>query len=285
MGLLRNRMVIDMTLAGLTESTQEAYLAGVMDLCKYFNGRAPGLISETELKEYFIHLIEVRELARPTIRQKYCGIRFLFVNTLGKSFPMFDFMKIPHEKKLPVVFSRKEVKDLIAATNDPVYTMLFKVSYANGLRVSEAQGLRAGDIDRSRMTLKVRLGKGRKDRYLPLGPSLLEALSDYWRTDRPSVEGDLFFPSIRKKNAPPSDTTLRRALKNAMADCGIRKKAALHTLRHSFATHLLEAGVNLKVIQLMLGHKHLTTTLIYAHVTHQSFEQLRLAMDEMVSDL
>lgn len=285
MGLLRDRMIIDMTLASLTDSTQEAYLAAVVDLCKHYNNRPPGSINEVELKNYFMHLIKVRKLARPTIRQKYCGIRFFFTNTLGKPFPMFDFMKIPHEKKLPTVLSKREVKTAIAGVADPIYAMALKTTYVNGFRISETLSLRTGDVDRERMTLKVRLGKGSKDRYVPLCPALLEVLEKYWRDERPKVGSDVLFPSYRKHTSSPAPETVRRAFKNSMQEHGINKGAALHTLRHSFATHLLEAGVSLKMVQLLLGHKHLTTTMIYVHVTDQSFDSLRKAMNEMASDL
>lgn len=285
MGHLKERMIVDMTLAGLSESTQESYVAAVVDLCRHFKGRAPGQINELELKNYFIYLVEIRKLAKPTLRQKYCGIRFFFKHTLGKSFPLFDFLKVAHEKKLPTVLSRDEVIRTIALVDDPIYAMALRTTYINGLRISETMNLRSGDVDRSRMTLKVRLGKGGKDRYVPLCPSLLMRLENYWRVSRPIVPSDLFFPSRRTGTTPPACETVRSAFQNALKTAGVSKPAALHTLRHSFATHLLEAGVTLKMVQLLLGHKHLTTTMIYAHVTDQSFESLRKAMEEMASDL
>lgn len=285
MGHLRERMIVDMTLAGLSERTQEAYVAAVVDLCKHYRGRPPGQINEMELKNFFMSLVEIRKLAKPTLRQKYCGIRFLFKNTLGKPFPLFDFLKVPHEKKLPTVLSREEIAKAFDLVVDPIYAMALKTTYVNGLRISETLGLRNVDVDRSRMTLKVRLGKGRKDRYVPLCPSLLMRMENYWRISRPKVASDLFFPSRRTETKPPCPDTIRRTFQEALHAAGVEKPATLHSLRHSFATHLLEAGISMKMVQLLLGHKNLATTMIYAHVTNQSFESLRKAMEEMASGL
>ncbi len=163
--------------------------------------------------------------------------------------------------------------------------MIVRVTYGCGLRISEALKLKTSDIDRHRMFLTIRRGKGKRDRFVPLSKSLLEDLEVYWKDVRPKVGGDYLFLSTYKEGYPPSSCSVRNAFKKAIKEIGVIKKAGLHTLRHSMATHLLESGVNLKSVQYILGHKHLTTTLIYSHMTDVGLGVLREAMDEMVSDL
>jgi len=279
---LKQQMIVDMSLSGLSERTQECYQAAVRELANYYN-RSPELISEDELKLFFMYLKNERGLAKATLRQKYSGIRFLFINTLKSNFPVFAFLKVGREKKLPTVLSRDEVFRGISGVKNLVYRMVLKLIYSGGLRISEALNLRAADIDRERMLYMVRLGKGGKDRCIPLCPSLLKQLEKYWRKDRRTSSTDLFFPSQYHKGAIPiHSSSVRIAFQSSLRTCGIKKSAALHTLRHSCATHLLEAGVSLKLIQHLLGHNHLGTTLIYIHVSNQGLDNLRNVMSKMV---
>jgi integrase/recombinase XerD len=282
---LRERMSNDMILAGLKPRTRECYIDAVIGLSKYYN-QSPATISEEELKEYFLHLIKDRKVAQTTLRQKICAVRFLFQNTLGKDFPVFDFIKPEKRHKLPNILSRKEVIRIIHGIKKPANAMIVRVLYSCGLRIGEAIALTTSDIDRERLMLKVCNGKGGRDRYLPLPVHILKQLEYYWCHDRPEIEGNLLFPSkFSHTGGPVNPTTVRRAFKLSLADCGITKSAKLHTLRHSYATHLMEAGVNMKMVQLLLGHKHLTTTMMYSHLTETSFIHLRDAIDSLVSDL
>ena len=163
--------------------------------------------------------------------------------------------------------------------------MVLKTTYAGGLRISETLNMCTNDIDRERMFLKVRLGKNSKDRYVPLSPTLLAELVHYWKYDRPKAEGNILFPGRYRADRSVSPQTVRKAYRSALVATGISKKITLHSLRHSLATHLLEAGVSLRSVQYILGHKHLTTTLIYAHMTDAGLENLRIKMDKMASDL
>lgn len=281
---LRKKMLIDLSLAGYAEKTKEAYIAGAKGLALHYN-RSPEFISEDEVKSHLMYLKYDRKYAASTLRQRYNGIRFLFVNTLNRPLPVFDFLKVREGRKLPAVLSKEEVRQAISKIKDPVFAMIIKVTYGCGLRISESLKLKIGDVDRSRMFLKINRGKGRKDRYVPLSESLLHELEVYWREVRPKVGGDYLFLSNHKEGCPPSSTSVRTAFQKAAKACGVIKKVGLHTLRHSMATHLLESGVSLKSVQYILGHKHLTTTLVYAHMTDLGLSDLRKAMGEMVSDL
>jgi integrase/recombinase XerD len=281
---LRRKMYIDLSLADYSEKTKDAYVRGVRGLAEHYN-RSPEFISEDEVKSYLLHLKNERKLAASTLRQKYSGIRFLYLNTLRRPLSVFDFLKVRRKRPLPVVLSKDEVSRSFSRVKHPMYAMVLKVAYGGGLRISEALKLRASDVDRGCMFFSVKLAKGHKDRLVPLSGSLLEELENYWRNTRPKVDNNLLFPSKYRPERPPVAGTIRNAFHKALKSCGISKKAGLHTLRHSMATHLLEAKVTLKSVQYILGHKHLTTTLIYAHMTNVGLESLRLAMDEMVSDL
>ena len=285
MSKLREEMIKDMTLAGFRERTQESYLHAVKDLATYYK-RSPDLISEDDLKEYFLYLINERKLAQSTLRQRICGIRFLFKSTLKRDFPVFDFIKPQKRLKLPNVLSRDEVLQGIGNVQHPVYSMALKVIYSCGLRIGEALNLKAEHIDRERMTLKVTNAKRGKDRYVPLPETILKQLEKYWLKGRPKVAGFLLFPTrYRDEGVPVNATSIRKAFKLSLKQCDINKKVSVHTLRHSYATHLLEAGVSLKTIQMLLGHKHLTTTMIYTHLTETGLIHLREALDKLTSDL
>jgi integrase/recombinase XerD len=281
---LREKMLIDMALADYKQSTKKLYVSAAKGMADYYN-RSPEFLTEDEVKHYLLYLKDERKLAKSTLRQKYAGIRFLFRNTLRKPLGVFDFLKAGKERRLPDVLSRDEVSRSIALVKKPMYAMVLKATYSGGLRISETLNMCSYDIDRERMFMKVRLGKNSKDRYVPLSPTLLAELERYWRYDRPKVAGTLFFPGRNLVDRSVSPETVRKAYRSALEVAGITKKIALHSLRHSLATHLLEAGVSLKSVQYILGHKHLTTTLIYAHMTDAGLENLRIEMDKMASDL
>ena len=280
------KMDEDMQLAGLSESTRNAYLTGASQLQKFY-GRAAGDLSEKEVKNFLLHLKNDKKHAYNTLNQRYNAIRFLYNRSLNREFKLFDYLKIPKNVKLPVILSEEEIWLSIGAVRKPLYKMMLKVIYVCGLRRNEAVNLRAEHIDRSRMILEIRNGKGNKDRYLPLSNALLKDLEYYWKHDRPKICGTYFFPRIRFwkefKGEPISGESLLTAYKKVAAECGITKQVNLHCLRHSFATHLLEHGCALKAIQELLGHSNINTTAVYTHLTEQREEHVRKAMDQLMS--
>ena len=267
---LRQRMVEDMQLRGLSPKTQKAYLRSVRQLAEHY-GKSPQRITDEELRQYFLHLTNVKHLSPSTVHVTLYGIRFLFQHTLRKEWPTLELVRPRHPKKLPVVLSVAEVRRILSIIQRPRYRVCLSTIYACGLRLSEGVHLRVRDIDSDRMMVHVRHGKGAKDRYVPLPAPTLEMLRQYWCTHR---HPEWLFPAPAKSGMPlPTGAKpmavsgVQRAFKAALQESAIQKKATVHTLRHSYATHLLEAGVNLRVIQAYLGHSSPTTTAIYTHVT------------------
>jgi integrase/recombinase XerD len=285
---LRQRMVEDMQLHGLSEETQEAYVRAVRQLAEHY-GKSPQRISDEELRQYFLHLTNVKQLSSSTIKVALYGIKFLFQHTLRKEWPTLDLVRPRREKKLPVVLSVAEVQRVLGIIRRPRYRVCLSTIYACGLRLSEGVHLQVRDIDSDRMMVHVRKGKGAKDRYVPLPVPTLEMLRRYWCTHR---RPEWLFPAPTKSGVPLSTATepmsidgVQRAFKAALQESGIQKKATVHTLRHSYATHLLEAGVNLRVIQSYLGHSSPKTTAIYTHLTRKvedlAVEAINRVMEEL----
>ena len=267
---LRQRMVEDMQLRGLSPMTQKAYLRTVRQLAEHY-GKSPQRITDEELRQYFLHLTNVKQLSPSTVHVSLYGIRFLFQHTLRKEWPTLDLVRPRHPKKLPVVLSVAEVRRILGIIHRPRYRACLSTIYACGLRLSEGVHLQVRDIDSDRMMVHVRHGKGAKDRYVPLPVPILEMLRCYWCIHR---HPEWLFPAAARSGMPlpravkPMGVSgVQRAFKAALQESGIRKKATVHTLRHSYATHLLEAGVNLRVIQAYLGHSSPTTTAIYTHLS------------------
>ena len=269
---LRQKMVEDMQLRGLSEKTQEAYVGAVRQLAEHY-GKSPQHIDDEELRQYFLRLTNVKQLTPSTIRVALYGIKFLFQHTLRKEWPTLDLVRPRREKKLPVVLSVAEVHRILRIIRRPRYRACLSTIYACGLRLREGVHLQVRYIDSDRMMVHVRHGKGAKDRYVPLPVPALEMLRRYWRTHR---HPEWLFPAPTKSGVPLSTATkpmsasgVQRAFKAALQESGIQKQASVHTLRHSYATHLLEAGVNLRVIQAYLGHSSPQTTAIYTHLTRK----------------
>lgn len=269
---LRQKMVEDMQLRGLSEKTQEAYVGAVRQLAEHY-GKSPQHIGDEELRQYFLRLTNVKQLTPSTIRVALYGIKFLFQHTLRKEWPTLDLVRPRREKKLPVVLSVAEVHRILRIIRRPRYRACLSTIYACGLRLREGVHLQVRYIDSDRMMVHVRHGKGAKDRYVPLPVPALEMLRRYWRTHR---HPEWLFPAPTKSGVPLSTATkpmsvsgVQRAFKAALQESGIQKDASVHTLRHSYATHLLEAGVNLRVIQAYLGHSSPQTTAIYTHLTRK----------------
>jgi len=284
MSVLRQKMIEDMQLRGFALRTQEAYLLAVRQLARYYN-KAPDLITEDELRQYFLYLKNVKHAARNTCTIALCGIKFFFQHTLGREWKTFDFLRPPHEHKLPVVLSIEEVGRILNCVHHQRYRVCLIIIYACGLRLLEGVRLQVKEIDGERQMLHLHHGKGGKDRYVPLPPACLTMLRHHWRTHRNPV---WLFPALRmgrQADQPMNESALQRAFRAALKESGVRKKATVHTLRHSYATHLLEAGVNLRVIQSYLGHASPTATAIYTHLTSSTHAQTSDKINELVTSL
>lgn len=278
---LRRRMIEDMELRSLAERTQYAYVRAVVGLAEYY-GRSPEALTEEEVRRYFVFLVEERKLDASTVNQHRSAVRFLYETTLGRRWEVFRKIRQKRGRRLPVVLSRAEVVRLLAAVRLLRHRTALLLAYACGLRVGEALSLRVADIDSDRKILQVRQGKGRKDRCVPLTDRVLLRLRGYCAHAKP--QGWLF-PSRLIAGRATTRKTLEGVVRLAAEQASIGKPVKFHTLRHSFATHLLECGVDLRTIQVLLGHKRLETTAIYTHLTAPTRERLARAMDELSEDL
>lgn len=259
---LRERMIEDMRIHGMGDKAQKAHIRAVKDFA-LFLGRSPDTATPDDLRAYQLHMTDTG-VSPTTYNARIMALRFLFGKTCGRE-EMKKYMQFRTQpRKLPTVLSIEDVSELLAAAPGPglKYRAALSISYGAGLRASEVCSLKISDIDSDRMLIHVDEGKGRKDRKVMLSPDLLDLLRDYWCEARP--EGWLF-PGKPKIN-PVSSRQLNRAFNSAKHLVGITKPATLHTLRHSFATHLLEAGTDVRVIQVLLGHAKLSTTARYTQV-------------------
>jgi len=278
---LRRRMIQDLQLHGYSEKTQKCYVAAVRGLAAYFR-RPPDQLGEEELRRYFLHLINVKQAARSTVTQSLSGIKFFFETTLNRPFPVLGLVRPGKRVKLPVVLAREEVRLVLGLIRHPVAHMVLTLIYACGLRLSEGCRVRAEDIDSARMLLWVRNGKGGKDRSVPLPEQALQRLRSYWLQRRPP--GPWLFTTV-PSGAPVSLTLPQKAFRVALRQSAINKHASVHTLRHSYATHLLESGVDLRVIQALLGHASPATTTIYTHLTQTVLDNLTGSLNRLMNDL
>jgi site-specific recombinase XerD len=264
MGRLREQMKGDLELRGLSRNTQEIYLNQVRDFSRYFN-RSPLYLREREIKEYLLYLIREKRASYSRVNQCYCALKFLYETTLKRKWVMEKVPCTKRERNLPVVLDREEVEALFSVTRNVKHRAILMLIYSSGLRVSEAARLKISDIDSKRMVIRIRRGKGKKDRYSILSHVALEALREYWKRYRPK---EWLFPS-RFPGKPLTERSIQRTFKKAKALASINKPVSINTLRHTFATHLLEAGTDLHHIQLLLGHKSPKTTTIYLHVSQK----------------
>lgn len=261
MTALRQRMLQDMQMRNLSPHTQEAYVRAVAKLAAHYQ-MPPDRIEPDQVRAFLVHLVG-RKVSFSLFNQVRCALVFFYRVTLGRT---WDFDRFPCQKqakRLPVVLSQAEIAQFFAAIRRLKYRAVFMAVYACGLRVSEVVALRAEDIDSKRMVLRVCQGKGQKDRYVMLSPKLLEVLRDYYKAFRPTAT--LFFG--KDKGRPLHRATVLRACRLIAHRAGLTKRVTVHTLRHSFATHLLEADVDLRTIQALLGHRSLRTTALYTFVS------------------
>jgi integrase/recombinase XerD len=282
---LRRRMTQDLRLAGLSDRTQDAYLRAVRQLADHFR-TPPDRLTEPQLRDYFLHLKNDRHFASASLGIAYSGIKFFYSHTCPRDWPTLERLRVQREKRLPDVLSTDEVRQLIAAVRTRHNRIYFQTVYSLGLRLTEGLHLQVGDIDGARMMVHVHRGKGAKDRFVPLPTTTLAALREYWATHRHRI---WLFPATgrdhgqaARADGPMERSSVQGALRRVVRDLGFRKAISIHTLRHSYATHLLEAGVNLRLIQQYLGHSSLQTTMVYLHLTAASHEQARARIEELM---
>ena len=280
MSALRQQMIEDMQLKGLAERTQEAYVGAVHQLSKHFK-KSPDRIEEKELRDYFLYLKNEKQVAGSTFTIALCGIKFFYEQTLKKEWHTLELVRPDRKKKLPVVLSVEEVKRILGCVHRWQYRVCLNTIYACGLRLLEGVQLRVKDIDSDRKVIHVVQGKGGKDRYVPLPDYTLKLLRHNWRTHR---NPDWMFPS-RSGDGPMCESGIQKAFQAVLRESGVHKDASIHTLRHSYATHLLEAGVSLRVIQVYLGHASPATTAIYTHLTSVTEAQIHQHINRMQADV
>lgn len=279
-------MTEDMQLAGYSSKTQQAYVGAVRQLFAHFNC-SPAQLTEEQLRQYFLYLANERRVSRPTATIALCGIKFFYQRTLHRDWTTLGLVRPRAEKKLPVVLSREEVHAILEQVHTPVYRACLKTIYSCGLRLREGSHLQITDIDSGRMFLQIH-GKGGKDRIVPLAERTLKLLREFWTTHR---SRQWMFPASRRgfksgeSVGPLTDSSLQKAFKRAVDAAGISKRAHIHSLRHSYATHLLEMGVNLRIIQENLGHGCARTTQIYTHLTSEARAAMMDPINELMKDL
>jgi integrase/recombinase XerD len=262
---LRMKMLDALMLRGMADRTQEAYIDAVARLARHY-GRSPDRLSAQEVQQYLLHLLRERHLARSSVNQYGCAYRFLYGTVLGLDGGAFQIPLAPAPQRLPEILSREELARLFAAACHPKSRTFLMVAYGTGLRLSEMCHLRVQHIDShaDRMCIRVEQGKGAKDRYVPLAPDVLDVLRAWWRAARPS---GWLFGAPRDPAQPVDVKTPQRWYRASRARAGITKHGGIHSLRHAYATHLLEAGYDLYSLQQWLGHGHVSTTTRYLHLT------------------
>ena len=278
---LRQRMLEDMTLRKLAPQTQSAYLRSVIKFTRFL-GRAPDTATPEDLRRYQLHLVD-RGTSSIMLNATITALRFFFGVTLDRPEAMDKMSPVREPRKLPVVLSREEVARLIEAAGTPKYQAVLSLAYGAGLRASEVVNLKVGDIDSTRMTLRIEQGKGRKDRYAMLSPMLLERLRAWWHHAHARgklLDGGWLFPGQNPVN-PMSTRQFNRICHLAAEAAGIDKRVSPHTLRHSYATHLLEHKVDIRVIQVLLGHKRLETTALYTQVATEVLREVDSPLESL----
>jgi integrase/recombinase XerD len=274
---LRQRMIDDMRLRNFAPRTIQVYVERVATFAKHF-GKSPDRLGAADVRAYLLFLVNEKHASWSYYNQALAALRFLYRVTLGKKWVLDGIVCPKQQKKLPVVLSPIEITQFFEAIPNLKHRAMLMTAYAAGLRVSEVVSLRVDDIDSQRMVIRVRQAKGRKDRYAMLSPRLLEILRQYWKAARPSR---YLFPGQDPEN-PLNTRTVQQVCRDARQAAGLSKKATVHSLRHSFATHLLEAGTNIRTIQILLGHSSLRTTAVYTHVSTAALEATQSPLDRLM---
>ena len=275
MGKLHDRMQEDLLLKAYSPHTQRAYLACARHLASHYL-RSPEELGEQEIRDFLLHLVRDRKASPATLSMYVNALKFLYNVTRKRPEAVQGLAHPKRPKTLPVILSPEEVLRILAAVRSVKYKAIMATAYAAGLRISEVCGLRLADIDSQRRRIHVRAGKGKKDRSVMLGESLLALLRQYYQEVRP--KGGYLFPG-HKPQRPISTTAVRQVLRKAVQETGLTKKLTMHTLRHCFATHLLEAGTDIRILQVLLGHSSIRTTLRYTHITDRLVQKLVSPLD------
>ena len=279
---LRQMMLDELERRNYSQTTRRAYLLGVEQFAKHFH-RSPDQLGLNHVRDYQVHLFRVRRLTPATVAVRLAALRFLFVAVLKRRWTVLEMPYPKRPQKLPTVLSQDEVARLIDAALTPVHRIVLMTLYATGLRRAELTRLKVTDIDTERMVIHVVEGKGRKDRDVMLSPKLLDELRQYWRSLKQKPRTWLF-PGGRwhsRTERPMTDKVVWYACDTAAKRAGIDKPVHPHTLRHSFATHLLEAGVDLRTIQLLLGHSDLKATTVYLHLSRRHLQATASPLDTL----
>jgi site-specific recombinase XerD len=275
---LRQRMLEDMRMRNLSSGTQATYVGAVARFAKYFM-QSPEALTREHVRQYLLYLIQERHVSRGSYNICRCALQFLYRVTLGREGPINNIPCARNKKRLPVVLSREELRQFFAAIDNPMHKAIFLTAYGTGLRAAELAALRIGDIDSGQMLIRVRQGKGGKDRQVKLSPFLLQALRDYYRACRPA---DLLFPG--RGAGPRTPESITRAAEAIARRAGISQRIGAHTFRHTYATHLLDAGADLATIQALMGHGSLRTTAIYLHVSKAKIDAAPSPLDQLYAD-
>ena len=275
MGKLHDQMNEDLLLKAYSPHTQKAYLRCARHFVSH-HMRSPEEMGEQEIRSFLLHLVRDRKASPSTLGMYVNALKFLYTVTLKRPEPVNNLSHPKRPKTLPVILSPEEVLRVFAAIRSVKHKAIVATAYAAGLRVSEVCGLRIADIDSQRMRIHVRSGKGKKDRYVMLGESLLALLRQYYQKARP--KGEYLFPGY-KPHRPICTTAVRQVLRKVIRETGLAKRVTMHTLRHCFATHLLEAGTDIRILQVLLGHSSIRTTLRYTHITDRLVQKLVSPLD------
>lgn len=278
---LRQRMIEDMRMRKLNPHTQEGYIRAVRKFTQYL-GRSPDTATVEDLRNFQLHLVD-HGVSPITLNATITGLKFFFDVTLGRIELMARMQPVHVPRTLPIILSREEAGRLIAAAKNLKHQTVLSVAYGTGLRASEVVALKVGDIDSQRMALRIERGKGDKDRYAMLSPVLLERLRTWWKVARAQgkmLDGGWLFPGMNPIESL-STRQLNRIVRDAAEAAHIDKRISMHTLRHSFATHLLEQKVDIRVIQVLLGHKRLDTTALYAQVATDILREVVSPLDTL----
>ena len=276
MGKLHDQMKMDLELKNYSVRTKACYLTWMRRFVLHFR-RCPEELGDMEIRQYLHHLIREKKASQSGISQAYSALKFFYETTLKRDWNGFRIPRVQMGKRLPVVLSSQEVQAIFCATRNLKHRALLMTIYSAGLRLSEVVHLKVLDIDSQRMTIRVRQGKGQKDRYTLLAQRTLEVLREYWKQYRPQ---SWLFPG-KPANEALSVSAVQRVFEKAVLQAGIKKAASVHTLRHSFATHLLEAGTDLYHIQRLLGHTSPKTTAIYFHLSRKNLGGVTSPLDLM----
>ena len=274
MGIMRRRLEEELRLRGYSPRTVKAYVRGVKKLVEFY-GRPATEITGEEIRTYLLHMLETQHLSGSSVNQTVCAIRFFYVKVLGRPWEVERVVYHKRRRKLPIVLSRSEIASLLAGCSSLKQQALLTTLYSTGLRLREATQLVPSDIDSQSMRILVREAKGGRQRYVMLSPTLLRILRAYFKQYRPTRW--LFYG--HSKEVPIHDRTVQRLVDQAANKAELGKRVTPHTLRHTFATHLLEQGTNVRYIQELLGHRHFKTTMIYTHVRPQALSEVQSPLD------